>query len=426
MENVKDIPDLEFMDIVLFDLVVEAFGNRKNNTLAKKIEAARPALEIFVANEIFELSDASGIDEAGLAKYFNFKDGPRNNFSRLLRDVAEPKPVDEPQQNMHTPSPTTSISSETTDAPLKPSDRRNLPDPSSSQVDVITAPQAIEHNHAVSQASILGLNPSVFSYTRSESLPDVSSLFDTPVEIRDLRDRINVQVYSHGRKALNRDRKAAAQVVLDDLVRFSRHQSKNKNVVGWEKLNIRVEHFQVSAEALIQAFPCTASVVVDAKGKPTDVFYRYDKSANPTQSGILFEKFTAQKKTEANQAKRRSAPSTTKSPKRQKIKEEQPQLDTSANGVLDAISDPLNSGLLTIEANKMELLELYTMELIEKLRGKKERDILMKCYGLFAYNGSLVSCEIILLFRSFCVARIWHSTCVMFFIGIGSRKVMPQ
>lgn len=393
MENIKDIPDLHYMDLDLFNLVVEAYGNRKNNTLEKKTEAARPALEMFVANEIFELVDASVIDGPGLAKYFGFKDGPRNNFCRMLRDVTEPKSADEPQPIMHTPSPTPSF--------------QIVPGPSSVQVDPNTAPQAL----IAGQASTPGMNPSVFSYTRSDQLPDVVSLFDTPVELRDLRDRISVQVYLHDRKGLNRDRGAAAQVVFNDLVLFARLQPKNKNVIGWNKLNIRVEYFEVCAEALVRAFPCTASIVVDRKGKPTDVFYRYDKDANPTQSGILFEKLRAQKTTEKNQAKKRAAPSTTPSQNRKQKTRPQPQNDTSADRVLDALSDPLqNSGLLTIEANKMKLLELYTSELVEKRRGITDKDVMTKCSGLFSFNGALVSCKFFFSVQFHWFLLVWLET----------------
>lgn len=358
MENLKEkVEDIEFMEPELFEVIVNAYSTSQHLTRNDRIGAATHTIKMFCKHEIFEIKDAKLIRFEDAGKYFGMCLQQQKNFFELIHKFCEV---------MSTPA-------------------IEVPSPSTSSVGSLLS--SFEVNAKVTLTYL--------SYAKNLPIPDILLLFNTSRRRRELRERIATADYLYGNDELKEDQKAAALVVFEDLIRYARAQPENSHVQGWIKLKVKTESFTVAAKALVLGFPCTATKLVHGHEKLHEVYYFYEGVHTHTQGGLLFEELTKRRVMEGQKEWLRTISVTTDHclPVAKKFKASHSQArKPDTEKLSDPSQDPLlATGMLTINENREEFLELYFEELVTKERAKTERNVLIKCYGLFAFKGQLVS-----------------------------------
>lgn len=407
----QEVEGVDIIDEDLIHLVIQAHANRSNNTVEKLFEACKISLEVFLFNEILDIVDAKSVSRDHLAKYFAGKDGPTNKFVSLLEGRS---PVSKQVQHSETGTSMTlmnlALSNHTSDLlamvahevsvetqqPIDGfsqakqsasiSDTKTIvsdaivhvtvnnkeahePAPSSLQTAILTGSELGKSNNDLSANTLHNGSASIVEhskhlmYDQSDVVPNIQKLFEIPLERRILYNSLAVDRFEGSMSEFKQMCLEVADIVFVDLSNFAWSQPINHTASSWHDLSIKKEWFQRAAAALVSTFPCTN----------TDIFYKYQKGAQTTQTGHLYQKLKGKRRAEKRAGKTQS--------------QGQPPVKRSKIGVY--LEDPLSQSWLLTAENDERYLDLYTTELIDKGR-RNEPGVLMKCYGLQGKNSILV------------------------------------
>lgn len=335
----NQIMNLEYMEPKFMEIILLAHKKPDQIIEDDEIKMATVVIKHFCRYEILDINDAKCISSKLLEKYFESSPvEAKANFVTLICNYQQS--CENPSQDdISSLTPISSLSSLTLN---------------------------FKNNATVA--------PSFLCYSKDKPTPKIVLLFNTS-ELRELHGRI--ADYLHGKIALKNDRRTAAKVVFEDLVRFARAQAINFGVEGWRKLKIPPENYEVAASALIIQFPCTATEIIHGTEKPADVYYQYDEKITHSQAGLLYTELQDRQEAEANQ-ERRSKVVLTNVQGRQTLKKfkathsQAKKVENKNND--DPAQDPLrNTGMQTNRENRNQFLELYYTELVVNNRAKTEK-----------------------------------------------------